>query len=82
MVEYHIHNYLEALLVCLVDHLDVLRHCTETRVNVVEVCDRVAVIGVGIVFLYRVEPDGCHAEILDVIEVVCHTLDVSTVSCT
>ena len=82
MVEDHVHYHLESLLMRLVDHLDVFFHRTEARVHIIEVCDRIAVVGVGIVLLHRVEPDGCHAEVLDVGEVVGNTLDVSAMSCT
>ena len=39
-------------------------------------------VGVGIVLLYRIEPDCSNSEVLDIGEIVGNTLDVSAMSCT
>ena len=80
MVEDHVHDDLHAACVGLVDEVDVLFHRAETRVDVIVIGDGIAVVGAGGVLLDRVEPDGRDAEVLDVVQVVHHALDVAAVT--
>ena len=80
MVEDHVHDYLHSASVRVIDESDVLLHRTETRVDVVVVRDGVAVVGIGAVLLHGVEPDSRHAEVLDVVHVLHHALDVAAVA--
>ena len=80
VVEDHVHDDLHAASVGLVDEVDVLLHGAEARIDVVVVRDGVAVVGAGVVLLDRVEPDGGHAQVIDVVEMIYHTLDVTTVT--
>ena len=80
VVEDHVHDDLHAAGVGLVNEVDVLLHGAEARIDVIVVRDGVAVVGAGVVLLDRVEPDGRHAQVVDVVEMVHDTLDVTAVT--
>ena len=80
VVEDHVHDDLHATGVGLVDEVDVFLHGAEARIDVIVVRDGIAVVSAGVVLLDRVEPDGGHAQVIDIVEVVHDTLDVTAVA--
>jgi hypothetical protein len=84
MVRYDIHNNLQATLVTLLDIALEELVATVARINAVVVATRVAVVRRTILV---VEQEGCRpysrsTEIGDIVEVIDHTLKVTTVATT
>ena len=82
MVENHIHHYFQTFSVCLVHHVTEILIATEAPVYLIIICNGIPMIrtALHVIFLRRVQPDGRHSQIGDIIQMVRDTQKVSPVT--
>ena len=86
VVEDHVHDHLQSLLVAVVDELAILLVGAEARIHLIVIGRGIAVVGrvdalVGpVVLQHRCEPQGRHAKLLEVVEMLAYASQVAAVS--
>ncbi len=83
VVENHVHYDFDAACMGFFNQLLVFFVGTEARVYLVVVCGGIAVIGTAghVVFQYRSKPEGCDAEVGEVVQVLFDAGKVTAVAC-
>ena len=83
MVENHVHHHFQPMLVCFVAESAVVIIAAEARVYLIIIRGGIAMIGTIAVTVGRVvlqdrrEPQGCHAQLIEIIEVLADALEVA-----
>ena len=86
MVENHVHHHLQSLAVRLINKAAVFVVGAETWVNAVIVGGGIAVIGAlcllvgGVVLQHGRKPQGCNAQLVEVIQVLANAFQVAPVA--
>ena len=86
VVEDHVHDNFQSFRVSVVDEAAVVGVGAEARVNAVVVGGGIAVVGrhpvlfAHVVFEDRGEPEGCHAQLVEIVEMLTHAFQVAAMT--
>ena len=82
MVEDHIHHHLYTPVVRLIDQLAILLVRAKTRIYLIEISDRIAMVGASrhTVFQNGIQPNRGKSQILDIIQFIDDTPDIASVT--
>ena len=86
MIENHIHDHFQAFGMCFGNKATVIFIGSETWINTIIVCGIIAMIVVviinirRIVFQNRRKPQGCDAQLIEIIQVAANAFKVSTMT--
>ena len=83
MIKNHIHHYFQILFMRFLYQCTEIFITSKPSVNLIIVCNGISMIGTAfhIIFLSRIQPDCCHSQISNIIQMTRYTLNITTMTC-